>query len=455
MDEKDDQNLGHLREEEVVNLLKRRFGENCVFQSPKVTNSGGEKELCDILVVALPYVLVFQLKWMKLSVDDLTGEKAKTYHDRLVRRMEKAAKQFNEFGSSLMHKPTIDLAKPWDESGGVFALPLEFIKFVLPIVLIDFEDPSYADPEQRYKDIPPIVWDAPEKVKKWGAVHGFLMKDFKTIAENLFTVGDLILWLQAREEMLAAHPRDILRFNELTLFSIYLAKFDLWEKMLLSDGVVLDDQSMYERIHEERRREFEKRRELFGNENLMGCIRYMLQDAIRKAVGRADEADQTNAYMSVQGRLDCLPAMIRKNASDKLRANLQKYGAIKVPVETANIVGSCLMLEQVLKRTLIYVGVADFEPKHAEMLLGYVYARMLANLKEQKRERAYDEAVVIIVRPKPMSLCCRIFPITQESFICALTSEQLHQTRYAFSKENFRCEEWDAVRKSLPAEREA
>lgn len=152
-------------------------------------------------------------------------------------------------------------------------------------------------------------------------------------------------------------------------------------------------------------------------------------------------------------RVVCSPSRNdSENASDKLRANLQTYGAIKVPVETTNIVGSCLMLEQVLKRTLIYVGVAEFEPKHAEALLGYVYARMLANLKEQKRERAYDEAVIIIVRPEPMSLCCQIFPIMQDSFICALTSEQLHQTRYAFSKENVRCEEWSAVQNaSIPS----
>jgi len=46
--------LGDVREKELYEALIRRFGRNCVYHSPKIHVHGQEKELGDVVVLALP-----------------------------------------------------------------------------------------------------------------------------------------------------------------------------------------------------------------------------------------------------------------------------------------------------------------------------------------------------------------------------------------------------------------
>ena len=56
-------------ENDLYELLCTQFGRDCVYLSPKFSKSGKEKEVCDILVLALPYAIAFQVKWMKFTAD--------------------------------------------------------------------------------------------------------------------------------------------------------------------------------------------------------------------------------------------------------------------------------------------------------------------------------------------------------------------------------------------------
>ncbi len=91
--------LGKRVENELFQLLCLRFGCDCVCHSPTFCKAGGDKELCDILILALPYAIAFQVKWMKLTAEELTGEKAEIKKERMIRRMRSAADQFSEICS--------------------------------------------------------------------------------------------------------------------------------------------------------------------------------------------------------------------------------------------------------------------------------------------------------------------------------------------------------------------
>ena len=74
--------LGGVREKELYEALIGRFGRNCVYHSPKIHVHGQEKELGDVVVLALPYMIVFQAKWKQMTSDDLNSEKGEVYRKR-------------------------------------------------------------------------------------------------------------------------------------------------------------------------------------------------------------------------------------------------------------------------------------------------------------------------------------------------------------------------------------
>ena len=123
-------NLGYVREKELFEVLRSRFGTDCVYRSPKTGSAAAQKELCDIIVLALPYAIVIQQKWLKSTADDFVeGENANVRRERLLRRMHKAAEQYKEFSSSLSHEKIISLPRIWSVGDdGSFLLPLERIK---------------------------------------------------------------------------------------------------------------------------------------------------------------------------------------------------------------------------------------------------------------------------------------------------------------------------------------
>lgn len=78
---------------------------------------------------------------------------------------------------------------------------------IVPLVIVDFQDQNYLDPEKRYTDIPPVITDVPTQIKGWGLVHSFLLADFFRVIDQLFTVGDLLLWLRERERFFTERPK--------------------------------------------------------------------------------------------------------------------------------------------------------------------------------------------------------------------------------------------------------
>ena len=86
---------GKERERELLDVLLRRFGKDCVYLNPKFRKvNGTEKELADIIVLTVPYVLLFQLKWSHISDEDIAGKDAEMMRRRIESKMVDAAGQF-------------------------------------------------------------------------------------------------------------------------------------------------------------------------------------------------------------------------------------------------------------------------------------------------------------------------------------------------------------------------
>ena len=89
---------GKQREQELFDVLVSRFGKDCVYLTPIFRKTkGAEKELADIIVIAVPYILLFQLKWSHISDSDLTGDDSETMQRRLLKKMVEATCQFKAF----------------------------------------------------------------------------------------------------------------------------------------------------------------------------------------------------------------------------------------------------------------------------------------------------------------------------------------------------------------------
>lgn len=437
---------GTVREADIANALASVFGSDCVVRSPKLKDSGGEKELCDILVLALPYVLVFQLKWMQISDADLSGEKGGVERERLIRRMKKAAKQFNEFNSQITHQAVLHLRKPWSGNRENFDLSIKSIKHIVPIVLIDFEDAQYTNPQRRYTDIPPVVEDAPKAIQKWGAVHAFLMKDFERIIGNVFSVGDLLLWLKEREELLVHDQVAVLGYNELTLYSIYQTNISLWNQMKTMTGVLLDDSDMMERLSEKWREQYRIRKDYFASKDALNFVEEMMLDGVKCSADSESDADCIESFLAIRGRLLCMPSVIRKNASRKIRENLTKLRGNEGSEEKPNLIGSILTLDEKSpnSRTAFYLVAMYYVGKDVGLLMHYLRARALSQIKERQMQSHFDEIVIIVVRPMPMSVIASSCDIDSTSFNDSLPFEELTATRYESSMSRFSADEWHA-----------
>lgn len=437
---------GTVREADIANVLASVFGSDCVVRSPKLKDSGGEKELCDILILALPYVIVFQLKWMQITDVDLSGEKGGVERERLVRRMKKAAKQFNEFNSQVTHQTVLHLKKPWSDNGDRFDLSVKSIKHIVPIVLIDFEDAQYTNPQGRYTDIPPVVEEAPKAIQKWGAVHAFLMKDFERILGSLFSVGDLLLWLKEREELLVRDQVTVLGYNELTLYSIYQTNISLWNQIKMMTGVVLDDSDMMERVREKWREQYQMRKDYFTRKDVLSFVEEMMLDGVKRSADSEPDADCVESYLAIRGRLLCMPSVIRKNVSGKIRENLIRLRGNEGSEERPNLIGSILTLDEKSpnNRTAFYLVAMHYVGKNIEVLMHYLRARALSQIKEHQMQSRFDEIVIIIVQPVPMSVIASSCDIDSTSFDDSLPFEELKATRYESSMSRFSSDEWHA-----------
>ena len=107
--------------------------------------------------MALPYAIVFQMKWRNRTAQDFSGEHADIEIKRIDKRMSTAAKQFREFLSLYDNHATIMLPRVWRQKEEEYELPLAYIEKIIPVVVIDFEDPDYIHPEQRTCLCPQVI----------------------------------------------------------------------------------------------------------------------------------------------------------------------------------------------------------------------------------------------------------------------------------------------------------
>lgn len=439
--------LGDIREAQLFEVLQKRFGEDCVYRSPKVDKKGGEKELCDVMILALPYAVVFQLKWMKQTAADLTGEKAEVKRERLIRRMQEAAHQFTEFNSSLTQSKPTQLPRVWAKGNGTYALSLDWIKYIVPVVLIDFEDDNYDNPKLRYTDIPPVITDVPSQIKNWGKVHGFLMRDFKRIVEQLFTVGDLLIWLNEREKLLAMESRSFVGYNELTLFAIYLVKNPIWKKMMASDGVWIDDDDLFERVLKDQEAAFAKRKDLFGGYDFVNKLESMLADSMENMCRSMADQNLVRDYLSYAGRVKCLAALEKWNMAYKFIEHLETYAPCGSAASTKVSYAFCSHYP--LSRTVICFGVADFDEGNANAVCQHAFLRTLSYVALRGKQSEADEIMIILVRHDRPSVGCVLYTIDPSDYAKVLTGSELEKSRSTFSENEYKLSEWDVVRQAI------
>ena len=442
-------NLGTIREKELFEALRSRFGTDCVYRSPKFDKSGTQKELCDILILALPYAIVIQLKWLKATAEDFAnGENADVKRDRLLRRMHKAAEQYKELSSALSHDAIITLPRVWSsDREGSFLLPLERIKKIVPLVIVDFEDQNYSDPEMRYADIPPVVTEVPTQIRGWGIVHSFLMTDFLRIVDQLFTVGDLLLWLRERDQLFTKFPKPILGYNELVLFALYLINNPLWQKIAGGsfDGVWIDDNDCFERVLVEKEVAFQKRRELFEKKDIVDMlVSRMAHVANRATIDETEVSPVAMDYLEYSGRVKCWPSMIKHDIARKFIEHLEKFSSGDRPLPC---LGSYGFFDDLPPTGIVYYfGVAKFNDENAEIYCQDLFSRALAYIQQRGIRGTVSEFFILLTRKDRPAVCCKICPITDSDYRYAYSEEQLKQTRMSFSTEVFRLSEWDMIK---------
>ena len=441
--------LGIVREKELLSALRLRFGTDCVYYSPKTGSAKTPKELCDIIVLALPYAIVIQLKWLKSTAEDFVeGEESAVKRERLLRRMHKAAEQYKELSSALSHDAIITLSRVWSANGNrTFQLPLQRIKKIVPLVIVDFQDQNYLDPEKRYTDIPPVITDVPTQIKGWGLVHSFLLADFFCVIDQLFTVGDLLLWLRERERFFTERPKMLLGYNELTLFSLYLVNNPLWRKIVEGayNGVWIDDNDCFERVLCEKGTAFQKRRDMFHRKNVVDeLIMRMANVADCEVCVQKEVSPMILDYLEYSGRIKCWPSMIKHDVARKLIEHLSNF---QPTGRSLPILGSYGFFDyRPVSETVYYFGVAEFNEENAEIYCRELFIRALSYIQQRGMKGEVSELFILLTRKDRPSVCCKVCPITDTDYQYAISEAQLKQTRLSFSTEEFCLSEWDIVK---------
>lgn len=436
---------GHKTEQEIYEQLCCRFGADCVYLSPKVPDSKGEKEVCDILVLALPYAIAFQIKWKKSTADDLQGVNADVKRKRLIRTMEKAAGQFAEICSTIAHAKVIEVPRVWEGcSSETYMLPMDVIEHLIPIVIVDFEDVNYSDPDKRYSDVPPVLHASSFQAEKYGIVHSFLKRDFLRIIDQLFSVGDLMLWLSARERLIGNGNRAFIGYHELTLFMLYLFNNPLFNEMMEYDGVLLDDNTLFEYEIEKHKVEFDARKRKFEDWILLDMIEAMLAKAARRMYAETNNNEIILAYLQVVGRFKRLYVLARQELSRKIKKNLEQF---KPCAGKCMYKGTYSFFGQgTTSNTLFYLAACDFIAETGESCLEYGYLRALSNACARKREKSIKEVLVLLVRQDRPDICARLFPVVQSDFNAVLAKEELERSRVSFSESKTTTTEWKYVK---------
>ncbi len=359
--------------------------------------------MCDILILALPYAIAFQVKWMKLTAEELTGEKAEIKKERMIRRMRSAADQFSEICSGISHANHAKLSMAWNKNSAcTYTLSMNQIEYLVPIVIIDFEDNDYGDPDKRYCDVPPVITDAGKQAQKYGRIHSFLKADFLRIVDQLFSVGDLMLWLSEREKMFEGKPKAIMGYNEMTLFLIYLYNNPLFKKIRTYDGIWLDDNDAYERETAKHKDEFSQRRNVLGRTTLIGEIEKLLMCTARHFLEGGRDEELVN-YLQHVGRLKRLPSLSRLELSRKLHESLQLYSPVLGKLSFR--VTYAMFGEGTISSTLFLLAVCDFVAENVELYFSYAYQKALSYAKKEALSTRMKEVLIVLLRKDRPDIC--------------------------------------------------
>jgi len=437
---------GKLREQELFDVLVSRFGEDCVYLNPKFRKTNGaEKELADIIVLAVPYILLFQLKWSHISDSDLAGEDSETMQRRLHRKMVEATCQFKAFCRLWGDHRSIMLPQVFGHSlQEEYELPLEEFTTVIPIVVVDFEDEKYHDPTLRYV-VPPIVEDVPPIVKSCGCVHAFLFRDIERILEDMFTVGDLITYLKLRERQILGQ-KIFVNYSELDLFASYMSQYNQWEQASES-FVVIVQRGMYEKIKDILAEEFKGRKKVFEEEDaldrVVACLKGLVVNAsMREPLNEAF----VSMFLGCSGRLRCLRAVEKKQLSDRLIRNIQacdisRGDDTRGPIESAFDLSTSIALPH----TAFHVVASVYADSTIQNLLCLLYVRGLNMIKNNGKGDDVKEIMLILANARTKSTYVEVRRVSPEVLQYAATDEQMAVDRKSSATVHVGHEEWAYV----------
>lgn len=377
--------IGHVRERELFEALVRRFGRDCVYLNSKYVKPDGlEKELWDVLVLALPYAIVFQMKWQEKPATVFHGDCGAIEIGRLERRLDAAAKQFRLFQKLRKEHKSVLLPRVWREGCGDYELPLDAIEHVIPVVVADFDDPDYETPNKR-TCLWPRVRTIPMCLSTHRTIHAFLFKDLVRIIDELFTVGDFATYLGKRQELLESKT-DIVRYSELDVFALYLTSYPRWAKLMDEDAVLIEP-GVYEAKAEKHMRLFKARHDMFCSADLV--------DGIIRGVASNDTDD--NTCLRSLGRLHLLTALMKKDVSDVISDNLQKCSRINSQdgLSMNSSIGS--YASELSPQTYYGIMVVNCEAPYFEVVKEYCYARALHRIKELGKVLEAREVLLLVI----------------------------------------------------------
>lgn len=431
-----EEEIGHIREKELYEALVKRFGKDCVYLNSKYRRpDGAEKELWDVFVLALPYAIVFQMKWRDRTAQDFSGEHADVEIKRLGKKMNVAAKQFHEFLSLYNNHATIMLPRVWRHQEEIYELPLDSIEKIIPVVVIDFDDPDYAFPEQR-TCLGPQVTEIPNCVKLFGAVHSFLFKDLVRIIEEMFTIGDLVTYLTKRR-MLIENGVTILRYSEMDIFALYQTDYPLWEKLLDNTGAMIEP-GIFEAKIAKHKEKFVQRQQFFTTPDFV--------DGLIDQVVRSGADDMV--CLQNLGRLRLLTSVMKKDVSNVLSNNMRSFS---LP-ENAQVCGIRSSIgsysTEIMSGTYYCVIVFNGTKDKMVAVADYCYLRTLSRVREQKKEGVAKEVFIIMVSAIVPASYVEIRQIRDEDYGFALTQEEVEASRFDYSERKIRASEWRYMEES-------
>jgi len=422
--------IGHIREKQLYDALVRRFGSDCVYLNSKYKHSSGdERELWDVFVLALPYAVVFQMKWRDRTAKDFVGTNAGVEVRRLGKKLNTAAKQFREFVTLYENHATISLPRVWRHHDGDYELPLEEIEKIIPVVVIDFEDPDYSKPDQR-TCLGPQVEKIPDCIKPFGAVHSFLFKDLIRIVNEMFTVGDLVTYLTKRRQFIESGV-GVIRYSEMDLFALYQTDYPLWEK-LLNRSMAMIEPGIFEAKVAKHKEVFAQRQQFFTSPDLV--------DGLVGEIMRSSADDM--ACLKTLGRLHLMTSVMKKEVSKVLLENIRKFST---PAD-AKICGMRRSIgnfsSEILPGTFQCVVVFNGASEQMMAVANYCYLRTLRRVEELDKKAMAKEVLIVMVSAIVPASYVELRPIRKEDYAFALSQEEIAASRFDCSERQVRASEW-------------